>query len=62
MEAWGVVIVRHTAILIVLAQRRVVALLKGGSEGRPTCLQSFVLQIQQSVTKNALLSKGSNLL
>jgi len=40
IEALGVVIVRHVAILV---QWRVVNLLKGGSEGKPTNLDCNVL-------------------
>jgi len=43
IEAWGVVAVRHAAILIIRVQWIVVALLKGGSEGKPTNLDGSVL-------------------
>jgi len=43
IEYWGVVTVRHAAILVLKVQWRVVALLNGGSEGRPTNLDSSVL-------------------
>jgi len=55
----GMVIVKYVVILIVRVLLGVVALLKGGSEGRHTNLVCSVLFCE---SKNALLSKRFNLL